>query len=104
MSEAGSSTLLTPSLGLRLSRVCHPCLLGVGRNRLVQEGNCSLHGEIDALRSAGRHRTWHDTILVTTLAPSWLHRPDLSVSFSPGDRGRLRERPGQYPMAPGAGH
>src|ERR1700693_29006 len=46
-------------------------LLGTGRNRLVQEGNCSLHGETDAFRAAGRHRTWHDTILVTTLAPCW---------------------------------
>ncbi len=46
-------------------------LLGAGRNRLVQEGNCSLHGETDAFRAAGRHPTWHDTILVTTLAPCW---------------------------------
>ena len=29
-------------------------LLGVGRNRLVQEGNGSLHGETDAFRAAGR--------------------------------------------------
>ena len=29
-------------------------LLGAGRNRLVQEGNCSLHGETDAFRAAGR--------------------------------------------------
>jgi creatinine deaminase len=46
-------------------------LLGKGRNRLVQEGNCSLHGETDAFRAAGRRATWHDTILVTTLAPCW---------------------------------
>lgn len=46
-------------------------LLGAGRNRLVQEGNCSLHGETDAFRAAGRRATWHDTILVTTLAPCW---------------------------------
>src|SRR6201996_8209013 len=44
-------------------------LLGAGRNRLVQEGNCSLHGETDAFRASGRRATWHDTILVTTLAP-----------------------------------
>ena len=44
-------------------------LLGAGRNRLVQEGNGSLHGETDAFRAAGRRATWHDTILVTTLAP-----------------------------------
>src|SRR5580698_7068795 len=46
-------------------------LLGSGRNRLVQHGNCSLHGETDAFRAAGRRATWHDTILVTTLAPCW---------------------------------
>ena len=46
-------------------------LLGAGRNRLVQEGNCSLHGETDAFRAAGRRATWHETILVTTLAPCW---------------------------------
>ena len=46
-------------------------LLGKGHNRLVQEGNCSLHGETDAFRNAGRRATWHDTVLVTTLAPCW---------------------------------
>jgi cytosine deaminase len=46
-------------------------LLGAGHNRLVQEGNGSLHGESDAFRAAGRRPTWHDTILVTTLAPCW---------------------------------
>ena len=46
-------------------------LLGVGHNRLVQQGNGSLHGETDAFRAAGRRPTWHDAILVTTLAPCW---------------------------------
>ena len=46
-------------------------LLGKGHNRLVQEGNGSLHGETDAFRAAGRRPHWHDTILVTTLAPCW---------------------------------
>ena len=41
-------------------------LLGVGRNRLVQEGNGSLHGETDAFRAAGRRPTWHDTCLLYT--------------------------------------
>ena len=44
-------------------------LLGAGRNRMVREGNCSLHGETDAFRAAGRRPHWRDTILVTTLAP-----------------------------------
>lgn len=46
-------------------------LLGKGHNRLVQQGNCSLHGETDAFRAAGRRPHWHDTVLVTTLAPCW---------------------------------
>jgi creatinine deaminase len=46
-------------------------LLGAGHNRLVQEGNGSLHGETDAFRAAGRRPNWRDTILVTTLAPCW---------------------------------
>ena len=46
-------------------------LLGVGHNRLIQDGNGSLHGETDAFRAAGRRSTWSDTILVTTLAPCW---------------------------------
>ena len=41
------------------------------RNLLVQEGNGSLHGETDAFRAAGRRPTWHDTVLVTTLALCW---------------------------------
>ena len=44
-------------------------LIGAGHNRRVQNGDPSLHGETDAFRAAGRRPTWHDTILVTTLAP-----------------------------------
>jgi cytosine/creatinine deaminase len=46
-------------------------LLGRGRNRRVQKGDPSAHGETDAFRSAGRLRSYHDTIMVTTLAPCW---------------------------------
>jgi len=46
-------------------------LLGRGRNRRVQEGDPSVHGETDAFRKAGRHRSYHDKIMVTTLAPCW---------------------------------
>ena len=58
-------------------------LLGAGHNRLVQEGNGSLHGETDAFRAAGRRPTWHDTILVTTLAPCW-YCSGLIVQFQIG--------------------
>jgi cytosine deaminase len=46
-------------------------LLGRGRNRRVQQGDPSLHGETDAFRNAGRQRSYRDTIMVTTLAPCW---------------------------------
>jgi cytosine/creatinine deaminase len=46
-------------------------LLGAGRNRLVQNGDPSMHGETDAFRAAGRQSRYRDLILVTTLAPCW---------------------------------
>ncbi len=46
-------------------------LLGSGRNRRVQEGDPSAHGETDAFRRAGRRRSYRETTMVTTLAPCW---------------------------------
>lgn len=46
-------------------------LLGRGRNRRVQDGDPSAHGETDAFRNAGRQRSYSDKIMVTTLAPCW---------------------------------
>jgi creatinine deaminase len=46
-------------------------LIGTGRNRLVQNGDPSMHGETDAFRAAGRQPHFRDLILVTTLAPCW---------------------------------
>jgi cytosine/creatinine deaminase len=46
-------------------------LLGSGHNRRVQDGDPSAHGETDAFRKAGRHKSYRDKILVTTLAPCW---------------------------------
>jgi cytosine/creatinine deaminase len=46
-------------------------LLGSGRNRRVQQGDPSIHGETDAFRNAARRRSYRDTIMVTTLAPCW---------------------------------
>src|SRR3954464_1228188 len=46
-------------------------LLGRGRNRRVQDGDPSVHGETDAFRNAGRRRSYRDTVMVTTLAPCW---------------------------------
>ena len=46
-------------------------LLGAGHNRRIQENDPSVHGETDAFRKAGRHRSYRDKIMVTTLAPCW---------------------------------
>jgi cytosine deaminase len=46
-------------------------LLSRGRNRRVQHGDPSIHGETDAFRRAGRQRSYRDVVMVTTLAPCW---------------------------------
>mgnify|MGYP002725523058 CR=1 FL=1 len=46
-------------------------LLGKGHNRRVQEDDPSVHAETDAFRKAGRQITYHNKIMVTTLAPCW---------------------------------
>ncbi len=46
-------------------------LLSRGRNRRVQQGDPSIHGETDAFRQAGRQRSYRNLVMVTTLAPCW---------------------------------
>jgi creatinine deaminase len=46
-------------------------LVGSGHNRRVQNGDPSLHGEIDAFRNAERQRSYRNLTMVTTLAPCW---------------------------------
>ena len=40
-----------------------------GHNQRVQQGDPIAHGEMDALRKAGRQKTYRDTVLYTTLSP-----------------------------------
>ena len=47
-------------------------VLGEGHNALVQEGNPILHGEMAALRAAGRLPDRHDTTMYTTLQPCFM--------------------------------
>lgn len=44
-------------------------IIGRGHNRRVQQGNPILHGEMDALRDAGRQASYRDTVLYTSLSP-----------------------------------
>jgi creatinine deaminase len=46
-------------------------LVSRGHNRRVQHGDPSIHAETDAFRRAGRQRSYHDMVMVTTLAPCW---------------------------------
>jgi len=46
-------------------------LLSRGRNRRVQQGDPSIHGETDAFRRAGRQKSYRELVMVTTLAPCW---------------------------------
>ncbi|NBQ82981.1 MAG: nucleoside deaminase [Alphaproteobacteria bacterium] len=41
----------------------------IGHNQRVQQGDPIAHGEMDALRKAGRQKTYRDTVLYTTLSP-----------------------------------
>ncbi|MCM2343736.1 MAG: nucleoside deaminase [Alphaproteobacteria bacterium] len=44
-------------------------VLGEGHNMLVQEGNPIIHGEMSAMRAAGRMVTRRNTTIYTTLSP-----------------------------------
>jgi cytosine deaminase len=46
-------------------------LLGSGRNRRVQDGDASMHGETSAFRNAGRQRSYRQVTLATSLSPCW---------------------------------
>ena len=47
-------------------------LVSRGHNKRVQELDPIAHGEMDALRNAGRQRTYRDTVLYTTLMPCYM--------------------------------
>jgi cytosine deaminase len=44
-------------------------LISRGRNQRVQKGDPVAHGEMDALRKAGRQKTYRDKTLYTSLSP-----------------------------------
>jgi cytosine deaminase len=47
-------------------------VLGEGHNALVQEGNPVIHGEMAALRNAGRMKNRHNSTMYTTLQPCFM--------------------------------
>ena len=44
-------------------------VIGAGHNERVQSGDPTAHGEISAIRAAGRQRTYRDTVVYSTLMP-----------------------------------
>jgi len=44
-------------------------IIGAGHNQRVQQGDAIAHGEMDAIRNAGRQRTYRDTVIYTSLSP-----------------------------------
>lgn len=44
-------------------------VIAQGRNQRVQRGDPIAHGEMDALRKAGRQKTYRDMVLYTSLSP-----------------------------------
>lgn len=46
-------------------------IIGRGRNRRIQQGSTTLHGEMDALENAGRRSAavYRDCVIYTTLSP-----------------------------------
>ena len=44
-------------------------LIASGHNQRVQKGDPIAHGEMDALRKAGRQKSYRDTTLYTSLSP-----------------------------------
>lgn len=44
-------------------------VIAQGHNQRVQQGDPTAHGEMSAIRNAGRRRDWSELVLVTTLSP-----------------------------------
>jgi creatinine deaminase len=59
-------------IGAVLVDAASGAVLGEGHNMLVQEGNPILHGEMSALRAAGRMKNRHGSVLYTTLQPCFM--------------------------------
>jgi cytosine/creatinine deaminase len=79
-------------------------VLGEGHNNLVQEGNPILHGEMSALRAAGRMTSRRHVTMYTTLSPCLMCTGTIlqfkiprvvigdSVNSGPANIALLRER------------
>ena len=65
--EAKLATIWRCLIGSVLAR--NEQVISRGHNQRVQQGDPIAHGEMDAIRKAGRQKTYRDTVLYTTLSP-----------------------------------
>jgi len=67
--EAAQKSLSEGGIPIGAALARNGKVIASGHNERVQHGDPIAHGEMSALRAAGRQKTYRDTTLYTTLAP-----------------------------------
>lgn len=67
--QAAQKSLREGGIPIGAALVRGGSIVATGHNERVQHGDPIAHGEMAALRAAGRQRTYRDTTLYSTLAP-----------------------------------
>lgn len=67
--EAAAASYAQGGVPIGSSLTLDGSVIAVGHNRRVQQGDPTAHGEIDALRAAGRSTAYRRMTIYTTLAP-----------------------------------
>ncbi|GLB67805.1 tRNA-specific adenosine deaminase [Arthrobacter mangrovi] len=67
--EAARKSLREGGIPIGAALVRDGEIVATGHNERVQQSDPIAHGEMSALRAAGRQKTYRDTTLYTTLAP-----------------------------------
>ncbi|MCG2621010.1 nucleoside deaminase [Arthrobacter sp. I2-34] len=67
--QAAQKSLREGGIPIGAALVRDGSIVATGHNERVQRGDPIAHGEMAALRAAGRQRTYRDTTLYSTLAP-----------------------------------
>jgi cytosine deaminase len=67
--EAARAGLREGGIPIGAALVRDGAVIAAGHNERVQRGDPIAHGEMSALRAAGRQRSYRDTVMYTTLAP-----------------------------------
>jgi cytosine deaminase len=67
--EAAQKSLSEGGIPIGAALAREGVVIASGHNKRVQHGDPIAHGEMSALRAAGRQKSYRDTTLYTTLAP-----------------------------------